>query len=176
MSEREQRSRQNAPQPNDNNSPSEADVEQGFSLVEGEDRQTHLTKAVRQLLDALDRCAGDPPDCPHCGPARTFAQDLLKPLDDQQLVSNESGAEQERLSLTGRVGADPTFRTTPKGTLIGRFPLAVHQPDNSTIWWPVLALNARAEKLRDALRRANRSALSDMYMSASRVRAQVNPE
>jgi single-stranded DNA-binding protein len=55
--------------------------------------------------------------------------------------------------LAGRVGADPTFRTTPKGTLVGRFSLAVHGPDHATTWFPVVAFNQRAERLRDSVKR-----------------------
>jgi hypothetical protein len=113
--------------------------------------------AVRQLLDALDRCAGDPPDCPHCGEARRFAIDLLQPTPVDQPTTNEtvSAQEQRRLQLAGRVGADPVFRTTPKGTLVGRFPLAIHNPDNTTTWHQVLAFNARAERLKDAIHKGD---------------------
>jgi hypothetical protein len=112
--------------------------------------------AVRQLLDALDRCAGDPPDCPHCGEARRFAIDLLQPRPVDH-ATQEIGSEQEqlRLHLAGRVGADPVFRTTPKGTLVGRFPLAIHNHDNTTTWQQVLAFNARAEKLRDTIHKGD---------------------
>jgi len=42
---------------------------------------------------------------------------------------------------------------TPKGTLVARFSLAVHGPDNSTTWFPVLAFNQRAERLKDFVKR-----------------------
>lgn len=113
-------------------------------------RESQLTLAVRQLLDALDRCAGDPPDCPHCGPARVFADSLLNP---EEQPNNNPASERERVSLSGRVGSDPSFRTTPKGTLVARFPLAVHGADNSTTWFPVLAFNQRAEQLKDFVKR-----------------------
>jgi len=117
------------------------------------ERIPQLTRAVEQLLDALERCAGDPPDCPHCGPARSFAEKLLRSevaVGEQQL---EPAPEQNRLSLYGRIGAEPSFRVTPKGSLIARFPLAVHNPDNSTTWHQVLAFNQRAERLKDVLRK-----------------------
>jgi hypothetical protein len=125
------------------------------------DRIPQLTRAVHQLLDALERCAGDPSDCPHCGPARNFALDLLNPKPtDQDLPADQdqnlqAATEQMRLSLAGRVGADPTFRVTPKGTLVGRFPLAVHAGDNTTTWEQVLSFNARAEKLKDAVHKGD---------------------
>jgi hypothetical protein len=117
--------------------------------AEPESDTTQLQQAIRALLDALDRCAGDPPDCPHCGPARALALDLIGAAEDQV----KPKPEQERVQLSGRVGADPTFRTTPKGTLIGRFPLAVRNADDSTTWFPVLAFNQRAERLKDVVER-----------------------
>lgn len=58
--------------------------------------------------------------------------------------------EQERVHLRGRAGSPPTFRTTPKGVLVGSFPLAVREetaPDRTT-WWKVFVFRQRAEKLR----------------------------
>lgn len=52
-----------------------------------------------------------------------------------------------RVQLTGRLGRDPSFRTSPRGTLIGRFPLAVHRDDGTTVWRSVLAFGSRAEQL-----------------------------
>jgi hypothetical protein len=118
--------------------------------AEPESREAQLTRAITGLLDALDRCAGDPPDCPHCGPARSFALNLLS---GPEVKAGEPVSEQERVVLAGRAGADPTFRTTPKGTLVGRFSLAVHGDDNSTTWFPVLAFNQRAERLREIVKR-----------------------
>ncbi len=61
--------------------------------------------------------------------------------------------ERVRVALSGRLGADPTFRTTPKGVLVARFQLAVHEEQDSTTWHTVLAFGDRAEKLRGALRK-----------------------
>ena len=62
--------------------------------------------------------------------------------------------EQPRLSLAGRVGATPSFHTTPKGTLVARFPLAVHESEK-TIWHTVMAFGQRAEKLKDSLKKGD---------------------
>ena len=48
------------------------------------ERELLLVEAINGLLEALERCGGDPPDCPHCGPARAFAR---------YLVALESGLE-----------------------------------------------------------------------------------
>ncbi len=55
--------------------------------------------------------------------------------------------EQERIALTGRLGRDPSFRTTKTGSLVARFPLAVHREDGHTDWHTVLAFGPRAEQL-----------------------------
>src|SRR5215216_390292 len=61
-------------------------------------------RAVEMLLDALDGCAGDPPTCPHCGPARRFAESLLYPDQPRNLQETEASPPNERLSLSGRLG------------------------------------------------------------------------
>ncbi len=43
------------------------------------ERELLLVEAINGLLEALDACGGDPPDCPHCGPARAFARQLVAP-------------------------------------------------------------------------------------------------
>ena len=130
--------------------PTQPDEQLAESPTESETRESKLERAVYQLLDALDACGGDPPDCPHCGPARAFAQDLL---GTEALQKSPPNAEQERVTFSGRAGSNPTLRTTPKGTLIARFPLAVHGPGNTTTWFPVLAFNQRAERLKEIVSR-----------------------
>ena len=52
------------------------------------------------------------------------------------------------MQLTGRLGRDPSFRTTTKtGTLVSRFPLAQHHDDGTTRWHTVLAFGDRAHQL-----------------------------
>lgn len=61
--------------------------------------------------------------------------------------------EDQRVTVTGRAGADPQFRTTPKGVLIGSFPLAERQAEDVTIWHRVLAFGDRAENLQGAVKK-----------------------
>lgn len=110
-------------------------------------REATLERAVEMLVDALDRCAGDEPTCPHCGPARTFAAEVLERQPKQPQP------EQERLTVTGRVGAELSFRTTRNGVLIARFPVAVHREDGGTTWETVVVFGKKAERLRGALRK-----------------------
>ncbi|TAK28806.1 MAG: single-stranded DNA-binding protein [Chloroflexota bacterium] len=64
--------------------------------------------------------------------------------------------ERERLMLAGRVGATPAYRTTPKGLLVARFPLAVHHhEEQKTSWHTVLAFGERAKKLQDNLKKGD---------------------
>jgi len=66
-----------------------------------------------------------------------------------------SREERERVTLVGRVGAVPAFRTTPKGILIARFPLAVRESENKTTWHTVLAFGARAAKLQESVKKGD---------------------
>jgi len=61
-----------------------------------------------------------------------------------------TNGEQERVSLSGRIGYKPQFRTTPKGTVVGSFSLAVHPAPGETEWHKVVTFGPRADKLRDA--------------------------
>src|SRR5512144_322356 len=77
-----------------------------------------------------------------------------EPTDGERATSQqqaEAETEQERIALTGRLGRDPSFRTTKTGSLVGRFPLAVHREDGHTDWHTVLAFGPRAEQLQRRL-------------------------
>jgi Single-strand binding protein family len=81
------------------------------------------------------------------------------PAPSKQTTVGHEGAsspptEQEtnpRVTLTGRVGQEPRFRTTNSGTLVGSFPLAVHEEDGKTAWHTVVAFKERAEQLQTAI-------------------------
>lgn len=61
-----------------------------------------------------------------------------------------AGTETPRVTLAGRVGAEPRFRTTQQnGRLIGRFPIAVHEDPLTTRWFTVLAFDDRAKRLQE---------------------------
>jgi hypothetical protein len=57
--------------------------------------------------------------------------------------------DRERVSLTGRIGSAPRFRTTPNGTLVGSFSLGVHPEPGKTEWHAVVTFGSRAEKLQE---------------------------
>jgi len=61
-------------------------------------------------------------------------------------------AKQERVTLQGRVGAEPVFRTTAKDKLVARFPLAVHHADETT-WHQVVVSGDRAKQLQGTIRK-----------------------
>jgi len=67
-------------------------------------------------------------------------------------ASASSPEKQRRVTLEGRVGAEPVFRTTAQNKLVGRFPLAVHQGDD-TIWHQVVVFGDRAKQLEAALKK-----------------------
>lgn len=113
-------------------------------------REDALGTAVGMLLEALDRCGGDGPDCPHCGPARAFA---LQALEITPSPDPKPESQAERLSFRGRAGTDLSFRTTRNGRAIGRFPLAVRDEAGDTAWHNVVVFGERAERLREVVRR-----------------------
>src|SRR5262245_17021774 len=53
--------------------------------------------------------------------------DMTQPLPTP--LTPVEGSGQERVALSGRVGANPTFRLTDRNALIAKFPLAVKQTD-----------------------------------------------
>ena len=63
--------------------------------------------------------------------------------------------EQERLTFLGRVGSNIAFRTTAKGVLVARFPMAVRMENGDTTWETVIAFGDKAEKLRDSVQRGD---------------------
>ncbi|MCC7364839.1 MAG: single-stranded DNA-binding protein [Dehalococcoidia bacterium] len=118
--------------------------------VEQNGREAQLERAVRMLRDALDGCGGDDPSCPDCGPARAFADELLKRPAEQ---ANQPNPEHERLTIRGRIGAALNFRVTANGVPIARFPVAVHRDDGGTTWETVVVFGEKAERLRGALQK-----------------------
>lgn len=77
----------------------------------------------------------------------TFAPEAL-PAPEQLIA--EKGSERQRVTIVGRAG-QPRFRTTPKGTLILRLPVAVHDGSEKPVWRVVKVFGARAEKLQGTL-------------------------
>jgi hypothetical protein len=66
---------------------------------------------------------------------------------------NNEHEQRERLTLSGRVGQNPRFKTTQKGTLVAQFPIAVRDDDQQTTWHRVVAFGDRAEKVRETVQR-----------------------
>ena len=87
------------------------------------------------------------------------------PVDGGGLSATEPGEtpsaaeslEQERVTLTGRLGQNPRVRTTPKGTLVAQFPLGVKDEADlsTTTWHQVLAFRTLAERARDTLKQGD---------------------
>jgi primosomal replication protein N len=61
--------------------------------------------------------------------------------------------ERPRSVLTGRVGRQPVFDTTPTGKPRVRFPLAMHPTPEATAWHRVYALGEHAQRLRGKVER-----------------------
>lgn len=78
----------------------------------------------------------------------TAAQETPPQAEKTEEAQTDKKAEAERVKLTGRLGVDPTFRETRTGSLVGRFPLAVHEASGETSWHNILAFSKLAENLR----------------------------
>ena len=65
-------------------------------------------------------------------------------------------AERERLTVAGRIGATPSFRTTTNGVVVARFPVAVMGDDEKTTWETVVTFGTKAERLRGAAEKGQR--------------------
>ncbi|WP_184932108.1 single-stranded DNA-binding protein [Streptomyces nymphaeiformis] len=78
--------------------------------------------------------------------ARIRAQDQARrePAADDAEAKEADG---QRVKLVGRLGRNPTFRTTASGKLVGKFPLAVHLENGETQWHDILAFGDRAATL-----------------------------
>lgn len=59
--------------------------------------------------------------------------------------------KQRRVNLTGMVAAVPDFRTSPKGTRVGHFPLATHPTTETTTYYEVYAFNKAGKPWADRL-------------------------
>ena len=101
-----------------------------------------------------------PPERPEPSP-RSVTTPSPEPADPSEPSASTGGTEtpeqpgRERLTLAGRVGAAPTLRTTPKGTLVARFPLGAHEESGATTWHTVLAFNQRAEQVRGTVKKGD---------------------
>lgn len=89
---------------------------------------------------------------PQGGPPASTPEELQSavPVALDPEARDARQVEQERITLTGRLGARVRFSTTPRGIRRAEFNLAVHQDDASTIWHRVLAFRERAERLERA--------------------------
>jgi single-strand DNA-binding protein len=92
------------------------------------------------------------------GKEETLLPESLEPGVPQEESSPPTSTDwakgkekKERVSITGRVGRVPTFKTIKTG-LMAKFPVAEHQPDGSTTTWrTIVAFGKTAEALRDTL-------------------------
>ncbi|MFE5295898.1 single-stranded DNA-binding protein [Streptomyces sp. NPDC056632] len=121
----------------------------------------------RPLIQRLAATEPDPTSNGHVQPAlKVQAADAVSPQDEHPLeraarvreqdqARKESAgnaaevkeADAQRVKLVGRLGRNPTFRTTASGKLVGKFPLAVHLENGETEWHDILAFGDRAAAL-----------------------------
>ena len=79
------------------------------------------------------------------------AEPAVLPEQTPALIDKPPEKEKkERVTITGRVGRLPSFKTIKTGLMV-KFPVAEHQPDGSTTWHSITAFGKVAEGLRDTL-------------------------
>jgi single-strand DNA-binding protein len=78
---------------------------------------------------------------------------VQEPAPDRRGERDNEHEQRERLTLSGRVGQNPRFKTTQKGTLVAQFPVAVRDDEQQTTWHRVVAFGDRAEKVRETVQR-----------------------
>ena len=116
----------------------------------GETRPEHRVTAGDELTAAV---ASPPPV--DAGPQDSAT--VEPPASTEKAAADTEAREQHRVQLAGRLGQHPRIRTTPKGTLVAQFPLGVKAEADleKTTWHTVLAFNARAEQVRDTLKKGD---------------------
>ncbi len=70
-----------------------------------------------------------------------------KARHDRDGAGRKERGERERVTLVGRVGSAPFFRTSAKGTLVGSFPLRAHDETGETAWHQIVIFGERAQKV-----------------------------
>lgn len=100
-----------------------------------------VTVAVRKTSQPRTQVATEqpltPPEAPSQGVAAT---------DTARIAEKEPEAEKDRVTLTGRVGREPSSRTTPNGRLVVRVPLAVHEGEE-TNWHQLVFFDDLGKKV-----------------------------
>ncbi len=61
----------------------------------------------------------------------------------------------QKLTLIGRLGADPVMRFTPKGQAVVNFPVAVNEYNDKTLWVRVAVWGDRAENCNEYLKKGS---------------------
>jgi single-stranded DNA-binding protein len=72
---------------------------------------------------------------------------MVAPPSSDTAASGTEVEKQERVTIRGRVGKAPRFRTTQKGRLVAQFQLAERDENDQTTWHNIVASDQRAEKV-----------------------------
>lgn len=111
----------------------------GISLILGATASSDV-KASRTATEPA------PPETPQPAPSP-------EPSTPPQAPA-ETAEQPQRVTLTGRVGSEPSARTTPNGRLVVRVPLAVHTGEE-TIWHRLIFFDALGKRVVETLHRGN---------------------
>ena len=105
---------------------------------------------------SLTASASSATDAPLAADLPAMAATRPRPPTGEAAPTAEA-REQQRVQLSGRLGQNPTLRTTPTGVLVARFPLGVKDAADATTttWHTVLAFRDRAAHVRDQLKKGD---------------------
>ncbi len=79
-----------------------------------------------------------------------FRQPRFDSSERFEETPGSSSQETPRVTLRGRLGAEPRFRTTTRrGELVASFPLGVHPDGETTTWHSIVAFGERAKRLQE---------------------------
>jgi hypothetical protein len=113
-----------------------------FGLLPGQRLELSLSP---DGIVSLRISASEAPPAPPPTEAAAAAQPVAEPAPDD--TTDTTLEKQERVTISGRVGTLPAFRTTPRGTRVAQFKIAEHPDTEATTWHTILAFSQRAEQL-----------------------------
>ena len=102
-----------------------------------------VTVAVKKTSQPRTQVATEQSSTPSEAPSQGVVA-----TDTPRIAEKEPEAEKDRVTLTGRVGREPSSRTTPNGRLVVRVPLAVHEGEE-TKWHQLVFFDDLAKKVAD---------------------------
>ena len=104
-----------------------------------------VTVAVKKAAPPRTQMATEQPSA-----SAEASSQAVATTDTAKSAEKEPEAEKDRVTLTGRVGREPSSRTTPNGRLVVRVPLAVHEGEQ-TNWHQLVFFDDLGKKVAESV-------------------------